>query len=86
MVHGEIGIPDMKKHRFWPSITGYALRTLLYLKVSSDNQISKGIEWLLHSQNEDGSWGSSWIYYDTPYYATHLILWAFNHRNWIKKK
>ena len=69
----EIGIPDMFKHRFWPSITGFVLNSLLHLKISS-NQISKGIDFLLEKQQENGSWGSSWIYYDTPYYPTHVIL------------
>jgi squalene cyclase len=69
----EIGIPDMLKHRFWPSITGFVIQTLLSLDMSS-NQISKGIEFLLQKQQEDGSWGSSWIYYDTPYYPLHVIL------------
>ncbi|MFE3846127.1 prenyltransferase/squalene oxidase repeat-containing protein [Thermoplasmatota archaeon] len=73
----EIGIPDMKKHRFWPSITGHVLRTLLYLDVSS-YQISKGITFLLEKQIADGSWGSSWIYYDTPYYPIHVILQSLN--------
>jgi len=73
----EIGIPDMKKHRFWPSITGHVLRTLLYLNVSSI-QISKGIKFLLEKQQADGSWGSSWIYYDTPYYPIHVILQSLN--------
>ena len=49
---------------------------LLELKISSD-KISKGIEFLIKKQQEDGSWGSNWVYYDTPYYPIHIILLAF---------
>ncbi|KYK29377.1 hypothetical protein AYK20_05355 [Thermoplasmatales archaeon SG8-52-1] len=69
----EIGIPDMIKHRFWPSITGHVLNSLLSLNISNEN-ISKGFDYLFQKQLTDGSWGSSWIYYDTPYYSTYVIL------------
>jgi squalene cyclase len=69
----EIGIPRITKYRCWPSITGYTLNTLLSMNVSSD-QISKGIKFLLKEQQENGSWGSKWMYYDTPYYPIHAIL------------
>ncbi|KYK23234.1 hypothetical protein AYK24_07800 [Thermoplasmatales archaeon SG8-52-4] len=69
----EIGIPEMIKHRFWPSITGHVLYSLLLLNISNEN-ISKGFDYLFKKQLTDGSWGSSWIYYDTPYYSTYVIL------------
>ncbi len=72
----EIGTPEIIKRRFWPSIAGFVISTLLHLKISS-NQISKGIDFLIEKQQEDGSWGSNWVYYDTPYYPMHAILLAF---------
>ncbi|MEM0492740.1 MAG: prenyltransferase/squalene oxidase repeat-containing protein [Candidatus Thermoplasmatota archaeon] len=71
----EIGTPGIIKRRFWPSITGFVLNTLLQLEVSSD-KIPKGIDYLLKTQQKDGSWGSNWVYYDTPYYPIHIILSA----------
>ena len=73
----EIGIPEIIKRRCWPSVTGFVLNTLLYLNVSSD-KISKGIDFLIKNQKEDGSWGSNWVYYDTPYYPLHTILSALS--------
>ena len=69
----EIGIPEIKMDKFFPSVTGYVLSMIMCLNVSNDN-ISKGIEYLLKTQQDDGSWGKSSIYYDTPYYATSVNL------------
>jgi len=69
----DVGIPEISKYRNWPSITGFSLKTLLSMSITSDNVI-KGVEFLLKNQLNDGSWGSKWIYYDTPYYPIHVIL------------
>jgi len=79
----EIGTPGIIKRRSWPSIAGFVLNALLCLGASS-NQISKGIEFLLKKQHDDGSWGSNWIYYDTPYYPTFSILSALKQYNLIE--
>lgn len=81
----EIGIKRIIKYRNWPSITGFVLNTLLNLEISSD-QISKGIKFIFEKQKEDGSWGSKWIYYDTPYYPTHVILSALKLYGYEKEK
>ena len=70
----EIGIPGIKD-RFFPSITGLELVTLMCLGIFNEN-VSSGIEYVQESQLEDGSWGTSWEYYDTPYYATYPNLLA----------
>jgi len=72
----EIGIPGITKRRFWPSITGFVINTLLTLNVKSQG-ISEGVNYLIKNQKEDGSWGSNWVYYDTPFYPIHIILQSF---------
>jgi prenyltransferase beta subunit len=71
----EIGTPFINKERFFPSISGFALISLMCQNIYNGN-ISKGIEYIQKSQLEDGSWGNSWIYYDTPYYAIYVNLLA----------
>jgi squalene cyclase len=71
----EIGIPQIREDRFFPSVTGYALGTLMCLRIFNE-QIQKGMDYILRTQKEDGSWGQSGLYYDTPFYATHLNLLA----------
>lgn len=71
----EIGIPQIETERSFPSVTGHVLSTLLCLNVKEDT-ISEGMTYLLKTQKSDGSWGKSWVYYDTPYYATHMNLLA----------
>jgi squalene cyclase len=72
----EIGTPEITRRRFWPSITGFVLRFLLQQGIDTPH-IAKGIDYLLKTQQEDGSWGDNWIYYDTPYYPTYNIMPAF---------
>ena len=69
----EIGTPAIKRDRFFPSVTGYALSTLALLELSPDND-NKGIDFILDSQQSDGSWGSSPVYYGTPYYSIRANL------------
>ncbi len=73
----EIGTPEIIKRRYWPSITGFVINTLLRLNMTNE-KISKGIDYLLVTQLEDGSWGSNWVYYDTPFYPMHTILSSLN--------
>jgi len=69
----DIGVPEVTKRRHWPSVTGSVLYSLLSIGIKS-KKIDKGIDYLINSQNDDGSWGSNWVYYDSPYYPTHVIL------------
>ena len=69
----DIGTPGITKRRRWPSVTGFVLNTLLQLK-ASDNVIQKGIDFITKQQHFDGSWGTNWVYYDTPYYPIYIIL------------
>jgi len=69
----DIGTPEIIKYRKWPSITGFALNILIDFDRSKTNVI-KGIGYILKSQLKDGSCGSKWIYYDTPYYTLYPIL------------
>jgi len=72
----EIGNLHITKYRNFPSITGFVLRTLLSNNISL-NHIEKGIKFLKQTQQDDGSWGNKWMYYDTPFYPIHVILKAF---------
>jgi len=69
----DIGTPEIIKYRRWPSVTGFALNILIDYYSNKEN-ITKGIEYILNSQLNDGSWGSKWIYYDTSYYTLYPIL------------
>ncbi|MEF8879309.1 MAG: prenyltransferase/squalene oxidase repeat-containing protein [Candidatus Thermoplasmatota archaeon] len=69
----EIGNPGIIKYKDWPSVTGFILYSFLHMDIKSDS-LKKGIEFLLKKQQLDGSWGSHWVYYDTPYYPMHTIL------------
>jgi len=71
----EIGTPAIKRDRFFPSVTGYALSTLALLELSPDNE-NKGIDFILDTQQSNGSWGSSPVYYGTPYYPIRANLLA----------
>jgi len=73
----ESGIPEIyKKYQDFPSVTGQVIRTLLKLNIKTDN-VSKAIKWLIKKQNDDGSWGSHFVYYDSPFYPLHVILESF---------
>ncbi len=70
---GDSTIPE--DHDF-PSVTGFVLNTLIQLGVKHNEQINAGIDYLIESQLSDGSWGVSWYYYDTPYYAVSINMMA----------
>ena len=50
------------------------------MNIKSD-RIDKGIKFLLERQQPNGSWGSHWVYYDTPYYPIHTIILALKKAN-----
>lgn len=70
---GEWHIEKSKRH--FPSATCYALVSLM-CNSRKNETTSKGIRYVLGSQQSDGSWGSAWEYYDTPYYATQVCILA----------
>ena len=79
----KIGIPFIIEDKRFPSVTGYALVALTltdedneHAKYNITRNITKALDFLASTQLEDGSWNSSWMYYDTPYYATYIDVWA----------
>lgn len=73
----ESGIPEIyEKYQDFPSVTGQVVRTLLKLNIATEN-VSKAINWLIKKQKDDGSWGTLFVYYDSPFYPMHVILESF---------
>lgn len=68
---GDSTIPE--DHDF-PSVTGFVLNMLAQSDIDNKEQINAGMSYLIESQLTDGSWGMSWYYYDTPYYAISINL------------
>ncbi|MCD6557883.1 MAG: hypothetical protein J7K31_02510 [Candidatus Aenigmarchaeota archaeon] len=77
----EIGTPFIIVDKRFPSVTGYAVVALALTDGGSNTKhitfnITKALDFIASTQLEDGSWGSSPMYYDTPYYATYVDVWA----------
>ncbi len=60
----------------YPSVTGYALKTLLYNKMCSENTLDKALSFLETAQQRNGSWGRAFEYYNTESYAIKNITEA----------
>ncbi|MDG6219718.1 MAG: terpene cyclase/mutase family protein, partial [Candidatus Thermoplasmatota archaeon] len=75
--HWEIGIPDIYKYKDFPSVTGFNLNMLLKIGLHGD-YTQNALNWVLNNQREDGSWGSHFIYYNSPYYPMCSIMPTLN--------
>lgn len=75
----EFGYTWIKKaeDRRFPSATGYALSALGYCGYPKDENIEKGLKYLIDTQLEDGSWGYNPVVYQVKYYAIYRNLVAF---------
>jgi hypothetical protein len=58
---------------YYPSVTGYALQTLLTIDKCPKSKLSTALGFLEKSQRRDGSWGKSIAYFDTEGYAIKNI-------------
>ncbi len=65
-----------REERKFPSVTGFVLSALGYAGYKKDNHVEKGIKYLLTSQKNDGSWGSTSMAYDTPLYPIYINVIA----------
>jgi squalene cyclase len=67
----EIGNPDVRIQRKYPSVTGFAFWALASNPIYKDSTKKAG-EFILNTQNPNGSWGATWEYYGTDAYG----IWA----------
>jgi len=80
------GIPEIyQKYQNFPSVTGQVVRTLLKLNIKN-SKVERAIDWLDKKQLKDGSWGSFFVYYDTPFYPMHVILESYKLMNMENSK
>lgn len=73
----------------YSSVTGYALKTLLYLRVCPPKTFQKALAFLEISQQSNGSWGRVSNYYNTESYAIKIISDAFilaRNEEWLTKE
>lgn len=67
-----------KEWQSFPSVTAFVFRALL-ASDTPPNHFDGGLEFLKHSQNEEGHWGVSPYYYGTPFYAMAPVLEVLSH-------
>lgn len=73
---GSWSLPYIPSNSKYPSVTGFALKTLLYLKCFPDNTLEKALTFIESTQKENGSWGRASEYYNTEGYAIKNIMEA----------
>lgn len=76
----EIGNPDVRIQKDFPSVTGFALG-LLQTAGLEPKYPAEAFHWLLQKQTPEGDWGAAWEYYDCPAYALWPILRAIKDEN-----
>lgn len=69
----EIGNPDVREFKNFPSVTAFVLTLLSDLKMPALYQ-EAALDWLQKSQTPEGHWGYTWEYYDCPAYALWPVL------------
>lgn len=73
---------------YFPSVTGYALQPILYMKMYNKQVLKKALQFLEPTQHSDGSWGKAQAYYSTEGYAIKNIsnaLLLMKPLNWSDK-
>lgn len=86
---GSWELPYIPRNPKYPSVTGYALKTLLYLRVCPPKTFQKALAFLEISQHSNGSWGRVSNYYNTESYAIKIISDAFilaRNEEWLTKE
>lgn len=69
----DIGNPDVREQKNFPSVTAFVLALLMELKISALYP-EAALDWLQRAQTPEGHWGNTWEYYDCPAYALWPIL------------
>lgn len=86
---GSWELPYIPRNSKYPSVTGYALKTLLYLRVCPPKTFQKAQAFLEISQQSNGSWGRASDYYNTESYAikniSNALILARN-EEWLTKE
>jgi squalene cyclase len=86
---GSWELPYIPKNSKYPSVTGYALKTLLYLRVCPPKTFQKALAFLEITQKSNGSWGRALDYYNTESYAikniSNALILARN-EEWLTKE
>ncbi|MCZ7371827.1 MAG: terpene cyclase/mutase family protein [Candidatus Methanoperedens sp.] len=70
---GSWELPYIPTNAKYPSVTGFALKTLLYLKVCPEKTFKKALLFIESAQLRNGSWGRAPEYYNTESYAIKNI-------------
>lgn len=69
----EIGNPDVREFKNFPSVTAFVLTLLSDLKMPALYQ-EAALDWLQKCQTPEGHWGYTWEYYDCPAYALWPVM------------
>lgn len=86
---GSWELPYLRGISKYPSVTGYALKTLLHIKVYPEKTLQKAISFLETAQQKNGSWGRASEYYNTESYAIKNISDALilaRDEGWLTKE
>lgn len=82
-----MGNPEIvdTKLNYFPSITGYALRSILSISKNYPNSmLERALNFLKKTQHKDGSWGKSRSFYYTEGYAIRNMVSALSMINPLK--
>jgi Squalene-hopene cyclase C-terminal domain/Prenyltransferase and squalene oxidase repeat len=74
----EIGNPDVRGQKDFPSVTAFVLNLFYAAKVEPRDR-KKAEQWLVTHQLPEGHWGSNWEYYGSPAYAIWPMLRSLHH-------
>lgn len=69
----EIGNPDVKEIKDFPSVTAFMLQLFNEAGIKPKYE-KQAYQWLISKQNTEGHWGSTWEYYDCPLYAIWPVM------------
>jgi squalene cyclase len=69
----EIGNPDVREQKEFPSVTAFVLSMLSKIGVEPPYK-KEAYAWLISKQTFDGDWGHAWEYYNCPAYALWPVM------------
>lgn len=81
----EIGNPDVREQKEFPSVTAFVLAMLNKVQIEPLYK-KEAFTWLADKQTKEGHWGQAWEYYNTPGYALWPIMKVLNNSGLIKKR